>query len=256
MTASDIVHSTEPGADHTVADAQQYWQRYYADQFCFGLGTEDVLAALMQVPPVNSWADLGCGSESLLWAIALRARRLVAVDADTGRLDILRRFAAAGQPRGAHTTALRLCGRTGPDEFAARCRSLSAVINADCLTGPLPTDPMLAPGTFELITQFGLLGLCRDASGFIASFARLHCLLAPGGWTAGANWVAAHQPGRVELTGRLYREAATRAGVHLLVLHRVCSADPDFPAVWIYVGHPASPARRTSPCPPRQRLAN
>jgi SAM-dependent methyltransferase len=235
----------------TVADARAYWRRYYAEQFRFGLGTEDILAALMQVPPVRRWVDLGCGSESMLWAIALRARRLVALDADPQRLDILRRFVATAQPRGVHTTALRLCGRTRPDEFAARCQSLCAVIQADCLAGPLPADPNLTPGSFDLLTQFGLLGLCRDVEHFTASFVRLHRLLAPGGWAAGANWAARHQHGRVELGERLYRDAADRAGVHLLLLHRIASTDPDFPAVWMYVGK----TRRTSPCPPPHRPA-
>lgn len=230
----------------TVADAQEYWRRYYAERFQFGLGTEDILAALMQIPPLGTWVDLGCGSESMLWAIALRARRLVAVDADTPRLEILRQFTAAGRPRGVHTTALRLCGRTHPHDFATRCRSLTAVIEADCLTGPWPADPRLAPGSVELVTQFGLLGLCRDAEHFAASFTRIHRLLAPDGWAAGANWVARDPGGRVELSEQLYRDAAARAGVHLLLLHRIASADPDFPAVWIYVGHTTPRTGRTA----------
>jgi hypothetical protein len=50
--------------DQTVADAEEYWDRYYAEQFRFGLGTEDILAALTQVPPVDTWAEriqvVGC----------------------------------------------------------------------------------------------------------------------------------------------------------------------------------------------------
>ena len=144
-----------------------------------------------------------------------------------------------------HTTALWLCGRTDHGDFLARCRSLAALIHADCLAGPLPADPHLAPSSFELVTQFGLLGLCRDAEHFTTSFAAIHRLLTPGGWTAGANWVARHPRGCVELTEQLYRTAATRAGVHLLLLNRIASADPDFPAVWTYVGQ----TRRTPPCP-------
>lgn len=222
--------------DQTVVDAQEYWRSYYADQFHFGQGTEDILAALMQIPPVDSWADLGCGSESMLWATALRARRLIAVDVDAQRLEILRQFAAAERPRGVHTTALQLCGRTDPGEFLARCRSLAALVWANCLAGQLPVDPHLAPGSVELVTQFGLLGLCRTAEQFTTSFATIHTLLAPGGWTAGANWVARHPAGRVALTEPLYRAAASRVGVHLLLLNQIPSADPDFPAVWTYVG--------------------
>ena len=230
----------------TVADAHEYWRSYYAEQFRFGLGTEDILAALTQIPPVNSWVDLGSGSESLLWAIALQAKRLVVVDADPDRLAILQRFAAAERPRGVHTTALGLCGRTEPGAFADRCRSLTHVLHADCLGHELPTDPHLRPSSLELVTQFGLLGLCRDRDHFITAFTRLHRLAVPGGWVAGANWVADSPGGRVDLSAELYRAAADRAGVQLLLLHRIASADPDFPAVWTYIGQTTTTPGRTS----------
>lgn len=218
----------------TVADAREYWQRYYGERFEFGHGTEDVLAALMQVPPVGTWIDYGSGSESMLWALALRARRLIAVDSDPVRLDILRRFAAAARPRGVHITAQWLCGRPARDAFARRCGSLARLALADCLTGPVPAG--LAREDIELVTQFGLLGLCRDATHFTDRFTELHRVLRPGGWCAGANWVARDPAGRVELTEELYQRAAHEAGMSLLLVRRVRSTDPDFPAVWTYVG--------------------
>ena len=231
----------------TIADPQEYWDRYYAEQFHFGLGTEDILAALMQVPPVSTWMDVGCGSESMLWAIGLRAQRLVAVDADPQRLAILREFTCAAHPRGMHRTALALCGRSNPEDFPVRCRSLAAIVVADCLTGRPPSDPSLPPAGFELVTQFGLLGLCRDAEHFTDSFTAAHQLLEPGGWAAGANWVA-HDPGqRVELTEQLYRVAAAHAAIDLLLIHQVrITADPDFTAVWTYVGRKHRDGHRRS----------
>ncbi|AOS66065.1 methyltransferase domain-containing protein [Actinoalloteichus hymeniacidonis] len=233
--------------NETVADANKYWRRYYAERFRFGLGTEDILAALMTIPPIPTWVDLGCGSESMLWAIALRAQQLVAVDVDRTRLKILGRFAELARPRGVHTTALALCGRAEPDDFLARCRSLVARVCADCLNGSLPAD--LTATAFDLVTQFGLLGLCRNDEHFTTRFAEIHRLLAPGGWTAGANWVARDRSGRVQLNRRLYQHAATQAGVHLLFLKRITTADPEFPAVWTYVG-------RTMPCPPAEPLSH
>jgi SAM-dependent methyltransferase len=229
--------------NETVADADEYWRRYYAEKFRSGLGTEDILAALMTIPPVATWVDLGCGSESMLWAIALRARHLVAVDMDPTRLEILGQFAELGRPRGVHTTALALCGHADLEDFLTRCRSLTTRVRADCLTGSLPDD--LTENTFDLVTQFGLLGLCRDDEHFTTRFAEIHRLLAPGGWIAGANWVARNPRGRVELTQRLYRNAAASAGVKLLLLKRITIADPEFPAVWTYIG-------RTIPCPPAE----
>lgn len=195
---------------HTIVGPEEYWDRYYAQQFRFGLGTEDILAALMHIPPVGTWADLGSGSESMLWAIGLRAQRLVAVDADPQRLAMLRTFTSTVRPRGVHRIALALCGRTDPRDFSIRCRSLTATVAVDCLTGHLPSDPSLPAVGFELVTQFGLLGLCRDAEHFAACFTAAHQLIKPGGWAAGANWVARNPYQRVELTERLYQAASAR----------------------------------------------
>jgi hypothetical protein len=179
-----------------VTGAREYWEQYYAERFQFGRGTEDILAMLTRIPPVDRWVELGCGSESMLWAIGLRARRLTAVDAEPARLVILREFTTAAHPRGVHRTALALCGRTEPDAFTACCASLEATIALDCLTGNPLRDPALPEGGFELITQFGLLGLCRDTDHFQRCFTAAHRLLAPGGWSAGANWVTRHPVGR------------------------------------------------------------
>jgi len=220
-------------AARTIADADDYWNRYYHDTFIPGLGTEHILAALRQVPPRDLWLDLGAGSESLLWSVALDAHQLVAVDLDPLRLTLLRRYATSRRPRGAHQTALALCARDAGD-FARRCERLTATIVADCLTGqPLP----LHAGCADLITQIGLLGLAGGHEQFLAAWTAAHQPLAPGGWTAGANWNATRADGRVRLSAELYAAAFSSSGLTAQLLRRVpISGDPDFDAVWIYLG--------------------
>ncbi|MBT8228124.1 MAG: class I SAM-dependent methyltransferase [Dactylosporangium sp.] len=222
----------------TIADADGYWRRYYHERFQFGQGTEDLVATLRTVPPVERWVDLGCGSESLLWAIALRATRLVAVDADPHRLVLLRQMAGTHRLRGVYRTALELCEHPDPHTaWATRRASLHATIVADCLTGDPVADPRLPERGFDLVTQIGLLGLCRTPEHFAACFTSLRRLLAPGGWAVGANWVPARSTGRVPLTADLYQAAADRAGLRLHQLGEVpISGDADFTALWIYVG--------------------
>jgi hypothetical protein len=219
----------------TVLDAAPYWDTYYGDTFRFGQGTEHILDLLARIPPVHSWTDLGVGSESLLWATALDAGRLSAVDADPARLATLTRFARDGRPRGVHQVALALCGR-GPDAFTRRCRALTATLAADCLTPHRIPSAVLGS---DLVTQFGLLGLTGTPAQFTDTFTRLHAHLPEHGWAAGANWVAADPAGRVHLTHDLYRRAARAAGLHLLHLERIPSTDAQFPFVWTYL------ARRT-----------
>ncbi|MDT0267645.1 hypothetical protein RM844_15260 [Streptomyces sp. DSM 44915] len=227
-------------APRTVLDADAYWERHYNEEFRFGHGTEHILAELRRLPPAVSWADLGSGSESLLWATALRARELTAVDIDPRRLAILAEFAAAARPRPAHRTALALSRRTEQGAFAARCRWLTATVTADCLTGRPLSHPALGQ-RFDLLTQFGLLGLTRGPEHLVRCFTAAHQLLAPGGWAAGANWEAADLTGRVRLSDTLLSYAAARCGLTLTTVRRVPSADRQFPAVWLYTG------RRTHP---------
>ncbi|WP_228535723.1 hypothetical protein [Nocardia sp. BSTN01] len=121
----------------------------------------------------------------------------------------------------------------------------------DCLTGAPPAHPHLPVAGFDLTTQFGLLGLSSSAAHFTSAFAGIHQLARPGGWVAGANWVSARARNRVHLSAPLYRSAAHRAGITLTVLDRVTSADPDFPAVWIYAGTKRSTKWPPSPAPKR-----
>ncbi|WP_306370174.1 hypothetical protein [Nocardiopsis sp. CC223A] len=221
----------------TVADADAYHRRYYSDTFRFGQGTEQILDLLTRIPPVASWTDLGSGSESLLWACALRAVRLTAVDADPARLTRLAADAHAGNPRDVHRIALALAGTAPTTEvFATRTRSLHTTLIADLFTPRSPTPPALdrALGA-DLVTQFGLLGLTTTPAHFLHAFARLHARLPVGGWAAGANWVPADPEGRVTLTQALYRHTAHRSGLDLLHLAALSSADPDFPLVWTYL---------------------
>jgi hypothetical protein len=217
----------------TIAGASEYWERYYGSEFVFGLGTEHIFAALRQVPPTGMWIDAGAGSESLLWSIALETSRLIAIDHDAQRLRILRAYADARQPRGAYKTALALCDRS-PGDFAVRCESLSAVLVADCLNGAsLP----LRPSSAGLVTQFGLLGLTANPGHFTRAWAACHEPLAADGWTAGANWTATRQSGRVRLDRQLYQAAFAQSDMRPLLIEQVpVSGDPDFDSVWIYLG--------------------
>jgi len=221
----------------TVAAAQEYWDRYYGEEFIAGLGTEDILAVLGRVPSRRTWLDLGAGSESLLWSIPLQAEHLVAVDLDPRRLAILRSYVAAEQPRAAYRTVLELSDRTQAD-FTTRCRSLAATLAADCLSG---TTLPFAPAGVDLVTQFGLLGLATNPDQFLACWKHAHAPLATGGWCAGANWNAG-APGqnRVQLTQKLYTEAFAASGMALSLITRVSfTGDADFDSVWIYLGRKA-----------------
>jgi hypothetical protein len=217
----------------TIAAAGEYWDQYYGSEFVFGMGTEYILAVLQRIPRMGTWADLGAGSESLLWSLALDANRLIAIDRDEQRLRILRAYARSREPRGSYRTVMARCGR-GHADFTARCERVSAILAGDCLTGAaLP----LRPGSADLVTQFGLLGLTTSPGHFIRAWHACHEPLLPGGWAAGANWAAIRRTGRVRLNRQLYQDAFTRSGMTPLHIEQVpVSGDPHFDAVWIYLG--------------------
>lgn len=224
--------------DQTVAGPADYLDGYYNEVFIYGMGTEDIIAALRTVPPVGTWLDLGAGSESLFWSIPLSARSLLAVDADQQRLDLLEQVAEHSEPRGVYRTVLEMCGRTAAD-YDERRASL-ATARADCLTGESLLLPQTPPGGFDLVTQFGLFGLTPDPGRFRACWTHAHSLLKVGGWTAGANWIAApghHGTGRVTLTRDLYAGAMAASGITPQLLARLLiHGDPAFTALWFYLG--------------------
>lgn len=213
----------------TGLDAETYWNCYYAEEFVFGLGTEKIIEHLREVPEVETWIDVGSGSGSLLWACALTAKELLAVDADADRLALLRQYAAATDLRGCYRTVLELAGRAASDWPSIR-GVLRGVRVADCLAGTPPV-----PDHAELVTQFGLLGLCPDEPTFLRCFAALAQLASPGGWLAGANWMAADGAGRVRLTEELYRSALQECSAHVVRLEQIDSADPGYPYIWTYL---------------------
>lgn len=220
----------------TIADADDYWKRYYSGGFIPGLGTEQILAVLAQVPSAETWLDLGAGSESLLWSIPLDTRRLIAIDSDTQRLRLLRAYADKREPRPAYRTVLAMCGRDDSD-FARRCGRLAGTVTADCLTGlQLPARP----GSAGLVTQFGLLGLASDENQFLRAWDSCHVPLTSGGWAAGANWNITSPSSRIRLTEQLYQTAMSRSRISPILLTRVpTTSDPDFDSVWIYLGRTA-----------------
>ncbi|WP_410650399.1 class I SAM-dependent methyltransferase [Amycolatopsis sp. cmx-4-54] len=217
----------------TTLDAHEYRDTYYARQFVYGMGTEQILAMLRTLPQVGSWLDLGCGSESLLWACALRAAGLTAVDLDPARLELLRVNATSAEAQGAYRTALQLGGRTQAD-WRSLCALVTDVRVADCLGGDAGDLPQA-----DLVTQFGLLGLCDDERHFAERVAWMAEKTVPGGLLAGANWMSAVHPGRLRLDEELYRSAFTDAGVELTDLRRIPGSDTDYPEIWAYVGRRA-----------------
>jgi hypothetical protein len=224
--------------DGTVAGPLAYLDTYYNAVFRYGMGTEPIIDALRRIPPVDDWLDLGAGSESLFWSIPLSARTLLAVDVDRRRLDLLEQIAARPEPRGAYRTVLEMCGRT-PADFAARRASLTT-LRADCLSGE-PLQLAQAPSDgFDVVTQFGLLGLTTGPDRFRSCWTRAHARLKPGGWCAGANWIAApghHGTGRVTLTHDLYTDAMHATGITPQILTRVpIHGDAAFTALWLYLG--------------------
>lgn len=210
-------------------DALEYWDTYYSQPFLYGMGTENILRLLAGLPPVATWIDLGCGSESLLWACAIRAGALHAVDSDGERLRLLEKHSETTEPTGSYATAIALAGSGRSwDDIRATLRTTTV---ADCLT-----DQPAIQNTAELVTQFGLLGLCESRDRFRAAVTGSASLLAADGWVAGANWVAADKPERIQLDEQLYLDSFADNGIRLDHVERIASTDPAYPFVWMYRG--------------------
>lgn len=216
--------------------AQTYWRNYHDREFIHGMGTEHVLQALTEIPAADTWADIGSGSESLMWACALDVHTLAAADSDGDRLRLLEQNRSLADPPRTYQMAMHMAGRSADHWSAVRTMNVETAV-VDCLSGKPPFQR-----SFDLVTQFGLLGLCRDRRHFDACFDALARMVRPGGWFVGANWQAADLTGRVVPSRELYTTAIERTGMQCFRAARIVSTDPDYPAVWLSVAK--RPSRR------------
>jgi len=220
---------------------REYLEKYYWDRFERGQGSDRLLELLETHQRAGRWLDLGCGTTTMLWALALQqATSLALNDLNREAVVVLREFAESNVAPPCYLQALGLVGRDISALEHARELVLSAdVFVFDALT-PWPTE--MAGEMFSQITAIGTFGLAGSPAEYTSALARLTTYLAPNGVAIGANWRRRDPPATIDdprrnawLAPRLVEEAARAADARVSELEWVgLPDDGDYDGVLLW----------------------
>lgn len=170
-----------------VAEIRAYHERYYNNSFVWGQGTEHILDFLHGLKVDGSWADIGCGTNTLFWSIPMLRNNfthVVVSDYYPEALSVLAEFKMS--------TTLPQCYREVLAMYSADEIALSEFRNRLWEMYPAsafkPWVPPLGERQYSLITQFGCFGVASSAVEFHNAIDFAVANLEIGGQLVGANW--------------------------------------------------------------------
>lgn len=183
--------ATLPADPARIAYFRQYLADYFNDAFVPGMGAEAILAALSDhggtaLGRPCRWLDLGAGTSTLFWSLALDAvHEIWAADVIPEALIVLDGFARASHVPPCYGDVMAMLGRP-PDHLARMRRRMAGYLVFNALT----TWPSAMAGErFDLITAFGTIGIMPDAASHGACIAEIARHLTPGGRIVGTDWI-------------------------------------------------------------------
>lgn len=179
-----------PADPERLAYFRRYLADYFNDAFVPGMGAEAILAVLAEHGGpggrVGRWLDLGAGTSTLFWSLALeRVDEIHAVDVIPEALIVLDGFVRAGRVPPCYRDVMAMLGRPA-DHLAEMRRRMAGYMVFNAL-GPWPRA--LDPERFDLVTGFGTVGILPDAASHAACIAEIARHLAPGGRIVGTDWI-------------------------------------------------------------------
>jgi hypothetical protein len=227
-----------------------YRETWYRDRLVPGQGTEEILDTLARHGRGERWLDLGAGTTTLLWSLALDGVTSIAcADLVAEALATLEAFAQSQEVPPCYADALARMGRTAAHLAAMRDR-IDRYLVFDALA---PWPSWLAEERFDLITAFGLLGIAPSPDGYARCLREIARHAANGARVLGAEWlrspalIARDGHDNSYLSPAQVARAASQAGLTTLACREVpVAGDPCYRGVvcWAFALASASAGSR------------
>ncbi len=165
---------------------RQYLKDYFSHAFVPGMGTEAILAALGQHGRGGRWLDLGAGTSTLFWSLALDdVSEIWCCDVVPEALVVLNEFARSSRVPPCYQDVMTLLGKPASHVAEMRARLRTYVVFNALANWP----SAMSEDRFDLITAFGTLGIAPNETAFAASVEQIARHLAPGGRAIGTEWI-------------------------------------------------------------------
>lgn len=159
-----------------------YFIENYAAKFRKKQGTEQILAAISKYSREGSWLDLGCGSNSFFWRIAMPEKiALTGIDISEDALKISEWVYKKKYLNGAYQFAY--------DHYSKISQTKIYDISYTFFNYDLLNKKIFSNKKFNMITQFGLLGLVKSKSKYLLLLSDYLDSLKDNGVFIGCNWI-------------------------------------------------------------------
>lgn len=158
----------------------EYLNMYYGQEFKENQGTEYILDIINKFTINGNMIDFGSGSNIYFWLLATNdISEVVCVDISKEAFEINRKIQNGKIFPKSYTYPLKKYNKSLKNILSTPIKYVVADVFKD--------DIKLE--TYDNVTQFGLLGLSKNANAYIKNFLTLWSFLKNGGIFLGANWI-------------------------------------------------------------------
>jgi hypothetical protein len=166
-----------------IAYFREYLRRYFNHSFVYGQGTEDILVLLKNNQKNGDWLDVGAGTSTLFWSLALGgAASVTCGDIVPEALKVLDEFRHAG---GIPPCYIEAAAMMGADPTKLRARSLPCRYVVFDAHRAWPGHLL---GKYQMITALGCFGTARGPAAYTTALAAARSFLKPEGVLMGCDW--------------------------------------------------------------------
>lgn len=210
---------------------RKYFEASYKQPFKKGKGLEEVFSVIKTYACEGKWLDLGCGVTPYLWMIPMQEEvNLTCIDLDKEVQVIINETKESKFNQGCYKFAFDNFSKYSPNEVFNRPYNF---ISKDLLREKIKFEEK-----YDLITQFGLLGLTDDEAHFLQKSREIISNLSKNGVYIGVNWIYSKKMKKSNdfLTTKLVEKAALNNDCVVLYANEInIQNDENFDKIIIYV---------------------
>ncbi|MBL6440127.1 adenosylmethionine decarboxylase [Streptococcus suis] len=212
---------------------QRYLENSYKKDFIENQGTEFILKMINQYGISGKWLDLGSGACSIFWKIGNKnSNNILAVDVDPELQNIIRELFRDKFSGG--------CFKYFMEKYDISTEMLYET-NIEYNVYNVLENNLSKYRGFDMVSQFGLLGLCKKAEDFISKTEDILKTLRDGGVYLAANWIFSNSYSKKKgfsndyITLDFLKNYAFKNMLRILEMKEIfIENDPDYDKVIIY----------------------
>ena len=214
---------------------REYFKNSYQQPLRSNQGLDEILQAIKKYSRQGKWLDLGCGSNSFLWRIPMgKDIELTCVDIDLEAEIVLKEIKDERFKDGCYLYAFENYSNLTYDQVYSTPYKF---IKQDLFQQKITFDE-----TYDMISQFGLLGLSYNIENFIEKSEEILQSLKSNGIYIGVNWIFSEELSNKKkfnnsfIDESLIQEVADKNGCAVLKIQKVhIEGDQNYDELILYV---------------------